>query len=188
MSNEAEMENENEEEPIVIFVDIDGVMLPVRSYFNGHYNGVPSHLVKADLLGVNILKHLCNRFKANLVFNSVWSGNPVVLYHWIFTNGMEYNTYGITEEREFGPRILPPSNAFYTEYPRVSPRLEAIHKWIALNMDRDFKWIAFDDDPGEELMDSGRCILVNPEIGITPSNYREATELLVSPDPFVVLM
>ena len=172
----------------LVFLDIDGVMVPTRAYFNRFFPGGMSPKGNADPLGVAIIKHLCNHCSAQVVFNTVWGMDPLNLLMFAYHNGLEEVVYGFDRAR------LPEKEAmeiFHTKYPRAESRMEAIQKWIAENVGDEttvLRWMAFDDNPGSELLESGNCVLVDPELGITVEDYRKATTLLGDHDPFVVVL
>lgn len=145
----------------VIFLDIDGVMKPVRSYWLGHKpNGgwCP--------LSVAAVNKIHERTSAVVVFNTAWN-----------TMGLEeLNEIAITQGLE-APVIG------MTGYPKYYKRLEAVYNWLEDNPEVE-QWCCLDD----KVLDDPNCRLIDPDIGISPNDYRAVTELLGNRDPFVVLL
>lgn len=162
-----------------IFLDIDGVMVPSRSYFKLETNkfieenGDTIDLVKYDPLAVNMINRICTKSGAKIVFNTTWN-----MYKSMETIAQ---TNGID-----------PQNIFYgapkTEYPNKGlSRLAAINKFLMDNQNPLLDpepWVAFDD----EFIDHKNAIQVDYENGLTVENYRQAMDILGCPDKFICLI
>ena len=147
----------------VIFLDVDGVLLPARSYIRGWPKGF-------DPLAVDIIHHLRERFDpCTIVWNTTWNMHTDVLRKYI-----EHSGIGDTD-----------SVHTKTEYPFLRSRLDAIEQWCSdYHSDEEVNWVAFDDAP----IDHDRAIRVGTENGISVDDYREATNILGRPDDFMVLL
>lgn len=146
--------------PKYIFLDIDGVMKPGRSYFcperaNAMRGGW-------DPLAVAAVNRLCEKTGAAIVFNTTWN---------------RMNMLDIAEAEGITALI-----AGKTRYPDLHDRLKAINLWLNENPKGD--WVALDDCP----IDHERAIFVEPDNGITTQNYRDACRLLGNPDAFMLLL
>lgn len=149
----------------ILFLDVDGVLIPARNYFSNRY------AYQFDPLAVEAVKRICKRTGAQVVMNTAWNATPPELRH-------------LCLSAEF-----PLSNDWQTEYP-VCERWEGITGWLAKHPDVT-TWAVLDDDAKGllplPLNDFVRVIVVDPEVGITTANYREATRLLGDEDPFVII-
>lgn len=148
----------------LLFLDIDGVIKPGRSYLAQHRDRQGGF----DPLGVAAVNRLCERTGASIVFNSSW------------------NCHGLSALRDIavGQGITAPI-AGITRYPfQVDDRLQAIRTYIAENANGLCEWCALDD----ALIDHPRAIRVDYENGISLADYRAATNILGNPDPFIVLI
>ena len=147
----------------VIFLDIDGPMKPVRAYWLERnmvdYGGF-------DELSVAAINRIYKKTGAGVVFNSTWNTvGEAYMKHMAKEQGIEAPIYGVTD------------------YPHLNDRLLAIQKWLADNEGVEL-WCALDDCRIED----DRAILVDPDTGISPDNYREATKHLGNEDSFIVLI
>lgn len=146
-----------------IFLDIDGVMKPGRSYFcaqnSGNVNG------GFDPLAVATINRICEKTGAQIVFNTTWNNlNIIDIAH----------KQGIKPEYIVGK----------TSYPNQRDRLTAILHWLEDNDAKDCEWIALDDVKIKHEW----AINVDPENGISTQNYRTACRLLGKPDVFMLLL
>jgi hypothetical protein len=143
-----------------IFLDIDGVMKPGRSYFckdkasamNGGF----------DPLAVAAINRICEKTGTAIVFNTMWN---------------RLNMADIAEAEGITAPI-----AGKTKYPDFQSRLAAIQDWLVDNPAED--WVALDDC----RIEHERALLVCPENGISAQNYRDACRLLGKPDAFMLLL
>ena len=152
----------------IVFLDVDGVMIPGRSYI-----GAPEPL-SFDPIAVQIVKAICWRCAARIVFNSVWSGmrkNDLKmevakhdLVFQLFDERMEDST---------------------TAYPYHSDnRLEAGLTWLQKHNLSETKFVFLDD----ALIEDEAAVIVNPENGISVDDYRKATTILGNPDEFMIFL
>jgi hypothetical protein len=145
----------------VIFLDIDGVLIPSTSYFSGKK---PT----ASPIMVDIVNAISDRCGAKVVMNTC------------------HNTY-LKDEGElesFIEKTKIKNVVGLTEYPNFMDggRLLAIDKWCK---DNDVKsWVALDDCP----IDHENAIRVNSDYGLTAQNYRDATGILGDYDNFLVFI
>lgn len=147
----------------VIFLDIDGVMKPARSYFDKE--AISNFDGGFDPLAVKIINHLCERTGAEIVFNTVWNRHR------------EPSIEEIAVREGITAKI-----AGKTKYPDTSVRLTAILDWV--DGEENCLWVALDD----VVMGDRRAIAVDSENGISVENYRQATDLLGNYDYFRVLL
>lgn len=148
----------------IIFLDIDGVMKPARSYLlegNIAANG------GFDVLSVAAVNRICERCDAKIVFNTTWNMHTEPTIEEIA------KSEGITGE------IIGK-----TKYPRTEGRLEAIRTWIADSGLQVEKWVALDD----ATIAHKNAVLVDPRVGITVEDYINATDILGNKDSFIVLI
>ena len=158
----------------LIFLDVDGVLIPARNYFTTKYAN------KIDPLAIEALYAIVERTQAKIVFNSVWNRSIDRLMDLITGTGMSNLCF--FHETEFG----------HTKYPEVPSRLEAIEDYLQQIQDPKYTddiitvthWVALDD----EMIMHRNAIWVDPELGITPDVYRRALLTLDNPEPFVVLL
>jgi hypothetical protein len=143
-----------------VFLDIDGVMKPGRSYFcekrTADHNG------GFDPLAVAAVNRLCRLTGASIVFNTTWN---------------RLNMIDIADAQGITAPI-----AGKTKYPYYDSRLKAINDWLSEHPAEE--WVALDDCQ----IDHERALLVCPENGISAQNYRDACRLLGKPDAFMLLL
>jgi hypothetical protein len=150
----------------IIFLDIDGPMKSVRAYFDERLkNNMDGGF---DPLNVAIINRLCHLTGAVIVFNTSWNAFQGFkgLIDIAKSEGLKAK---ITDTTMF------PTNC--------KDRLTAIEYWLLSNKDMTH-WVCFDD----VKLDHENCIHVDPEIGISPDNYRQASKLLGNEDKFIVLI
>lgn len=145
-----------------IFLDIDGVMKPGRSYFCPKLaNAVQGGF---DPLAVAAVNRMCEKTGAQIVFNTTWNG---------------LNIIDIAEKEGITAKIA--GKTIYPQRMKLS-RLQAIEHWLE-NNPAEF-WVALDD----EKIDHDNAILVDAENGIDLKTYRKACRLLNQPDAFMLLL
>lgn len=150
----------------VLFLDIDGVMKPGRSYWaeslaNDRDGGF-------DPLAVAAVNRICSKTGACIVFNTTWN-----------LQGPD-RMRTIAEQQGIEADIHPDS---VTPYPHTSDRLQAIRDWINEHPGIT-AWAALDD----VHLEHDSAITVDGDNGITVENYRRATVLLGAEDKFMVLL
>ena len=151
----------------ILFLDIDVVMKPGRSYFkdfNKKRNG------DFDPLAVECVNRICERSGAQIVFNSVWN------------RGTDGSILDITRWEGIGSSYI--HRDYVTKYPQYTgDRLGAINNWLSSHQGWTH-WVALDDAP----IDHENAIRVDPMNGISVENYREVMTLLDADDPFVLMI
>lgn len=151
----------------LLFLDIDGVMKPGRSYFKPHEaadrNG------DFDPLAVECVNRICERSGALIVFNSVWN------------RGSYGHIWEIAAKQGIGPSFI--AKAPITKYPILHDRLEAIELYLK-HATGWTNWVALDD----ALIDHPHAIQVDPMNGISVENYRKTMWLLDAEDPLVLMI
>lgn len=149
----------------VVFLDIDGPMKPVRSYFSRERGFNTSG--GFDPLSVDAINRLCEKTGAKIVTNTTWNklkDIPAILV-----------AEGIKKEH-----IHEDHKTFY---PDLGDRLLACKEWMARNPGVKH-WCAIDDVAQE----SENWVLIDAEVGITGRDYTAAAALLGVKDPFIVLL
>ena len=151
----------------ILFLDIDGVMKPGRSYWdqslrNDRDGGF-------DPLAVAAVNRICARTGAVIVFNTVWN-----LLH-----GSD-QLRDIAKEQGITADIHPDS---VTLYPRIRGRLQAIRDWINEHPET-VAWATLDDRP----LEHDNAVTVNSENGISVEDYRRVMALLGNEDKFMVML
>lgn len=146
----------------VIFLDIDGVMKPARSYLKeGNIKNANGGF---DELSVAAINKICDRCDAKIVFNTTWNYRQSPSIQEIAA------IEGIKGE------ILGKTN-----YPRTDGRLDAIQDWIKNHPETPVtKWVAIDDAP----IAHENAVCVEAEFGIGVNDYIKATEILGNRDSF----
>ncbi len=145
----------------ILFLDIDGVMKPGRSYW------LPSSDRDGgfDPLAVACVNRICERTNAKIVFNTVWNLQGI--------NSLK----SISRKQGIKASILG-----MTKFPETDNRKEAIMQWL---QHRDVEaWCALDD----AIIFLKNAIEINYLNGISVENYRQATRLLGNEDKFMVLL
>jgi hypothetical protein len=143
-----------------IFLDIDGVMKPGRSYFCKEHSA--NCFGGFDPLAVAAVNRICEKTGASIVFNTTWNSQNMV-------------------DIAAAEGITAPI-AGKTPYPGLHDRLKAIQHWLGDNPAE--AWVALDDC----AIDHENAILVQPDDGITCQNYRDACKILGNPDALMLLL
>lgn len=150
----------------IIFIDIDGPLLPGRAYIL-NYNHDERPL---EEISCQFIKEIINRCDAKLVACTTHSRNKDALFK-LLSSG------GITKEMFHDDwKVMYPNNE------NIS-RQDAVKIWLSNHPDVE-NYVIIDDAPHAD----NNWIEVDREIGITINNYRKATKLLGNPDKFVVLI
>lgn len=154
----------------IVFLDIDGVMIPGRSYI-----GVKSYPPPFDPIAVQIVRDICDRCNARIVFNTMWSGRVLRddLKMRVAINDMVSLMFDEKLENSI------------TQYPyEVEDRLTAGLIWLAKNNLEKTQYVFLDD----HLINHYRAIPINPGIGLTVDDYVLATEILGNKQNFNVIL
>lgn len=150
----------------VIFLDIDGVMKPARSYLvDGNIKNTNGGF---DVLSVAAINKICKRCDAKIVFNTTWN----------YRHSPDIMEIGVIEG-------LTGEIIGKTNYPRTESRLDAINEWINNHPSHCVtNWVAIDDAP----IKHDNAVLINAEFGIGVNDYIKATEILGNKDSFLILI
>jgi hypothetical protein len=136
----------------IIFLDIDGVMKPARSYWLKPHKPDGNF----DPLAVAAINAICEKTGAGNVFNSTWNRSGSDRLCEISANeGITAPVMGVTA------------------FPDLCDRLEAIKAWMTANGPVE-AWCAMDD----ETMADTRCIKVNYDNGFSTQDFSNAVRLL----------
>lgn len=149
----------------IVFIDVDGPLIPGRAYILKSENAHRS----LEPIGAEFLKSICSRCEAKLVACSTWASNKERFFK-LFNDGDISESWFHKDWK--------------VEYPHCDlTRQEAVKKWLDEHPGVE-EYIIIDD----AKHDDPNWIQVHPEIGITIDNYREATKRLGNLDKFVVLI
>ena len=163
----------------IIFLDIDGPMIPARAYLrpDDDDDGKGFNKTPFDPIAANILRRLCERFDpCKIVTNTSWNTIPERLLAKMEEAGLVEHTFIHAKGVRSG-----------TEYPRIPNRLIAIETWIGEHghiVGKEPNWVAFDDQP---IMHE-RAIAINPDDGILYMDYDKATVILGDHDRIMILV
>lgn len=146
-----------------LFLDIDGVMKPGRSYWCEDRAAAMEG--GFDPLAVAAVNRICARTGAAIVFNTTWN---------------RLNMADIAEAEGITAPVA--GKTIYPQQISGGSRLKAIQHWLADHPAEE--WVALDDCKIEHE----RALLVCPEDGISAQNYRDACRLLGKPDAFMLLL
>jgi hypothetical protein len=146
----------------IIFQDIDGPLIPMRMYYNGSrpHNG-KSFIY--DPVAVDMLRTLCRKFDAKVVFNTAHNENPVdVMMYQATTNGMEDIMYTQDPATSFDDLIV--------------SRLYSIEQWLARHPEVT-DWVVIDDYE----IKTDRLVQVDFRTGMTIDTFYRVCDLLGEP-------
>lgn len=145
----------------IIFLDVDGPMIPGRMYYRGDVYDRDSYCFNYDPVAVGMINHLCSTYNAAVVFNSA---------HNVAVNEMTVNRQAIWN----GILAEHIHIDYMTGFPNsVRGRLNAINDWLHRHPETR-NWIAIDD----EKIESWYAIRVDFNIGITIDDFFLAESLL----------
>lgn len=133
----------------IIFLDIDGPMIPMTSYI---FNRNASWQQELDSRSVEILHHIVKKSGAYIVFNSTHSR--------MLEADLAVNSPGLIQRFKDAGFSNYLHMDICTKYPDI-PRLKAIEEWLSRHPEVT-RWVALDD---AEILDE-RAFLVNPNYGI----------------------
>lgn len=137
----------------ILFLDVDGVMIPMRNYFTKKYR------YRFDPVAVEAVKAICERTGAEVVMSTAWNAKLLPLFHILHGTGIPL--YGGNE---------PGNWQWYTPYPEAGcSKIQGVERWIEAHPDV-LDWCILDDDP--DLYSNVRVVPVTAEFGITVSVYR----------------
>jgi HAD domain in Swiss Army Knife RNA repair proteins len=141
----------------VIFQDIDGPLIPMRMYYRGNrpHNG-QSFLY--DPIAVDMLKVLCEKFDAKVVFNTLHNENPanIMLFQARTNNMLDFM---LTQD---------PITSFAD---LQVGRLHAINQWLTRHPEVT-EWVVIDDAD----IDTDRLVQVDFHNGMTINTFVSVCE------------
>lgn len=143
----------------IIFQDIDGPLIPLRMFYRGFrpFDVARSAFVY-DPVAVDMIRHLCERFNAKMVFNSAHCENPHhVMAHQAKFNGLD-------------PVLHPDCKTEFIS--KINHRYDAIKEWLSRHPEVK-EWIVIDDAE----VHPPRQVKVNYNLGMTIDDYYEAARL-----------
>jgi hypothetical protein len=144
----------------IIFLDVDGPMIPLRMYYLGS-KMFDSNILSFtyDPVAVGMINTLCENNDAQVVFNSAHGASPIeVMRHQGTINGLKY----LHEDCK-------------TNYPDLGSRYDAIDEWLINHENQGIEdWIVIDDT----VVYKSKQILIDYKYGITMDNFIKASELL----------
>lgn len=145
----------------IVFIDVDGPLMPARMYIYGPHPGF-------DPVCVKFLLEIIHRCNAKLVACTTHAmRGKEYLFNLFETNGIDTSLFH--DDWSIG-KI------------GGNSRTELINAWLEKH--KPDRYCIIDD----AKIDNRKVVRVNAEVGISPSDYRKATEMLGNPDPFVVLV
>lgn len=159
----------------IIFLDIDGPMIPATMYLIDQYAGFRRIFPETT---VAVLKRMCENTGAKLVINS--THNTCIESREV--DGFTIHTVEETLKRNHGftdDHFHPDSR---TRYPAVN-RLTAVTDWLALHPEVT-DWVAIDDN---NFTDNERLILVNPDTGIGVDVLNKVCEKLGGKPTYILI-
>jgi len=148
----------------IIFLDIDGPMIPTRAYLFHPHASLDQEL---DPICVRVLRKILDDTGAQVVFNTTHnlmleadssSGSWPGLLN-------QFAKHGFIAGRELHPISS-------TVFPRVDDRLSAIRHWLINNYTET--WVALDD----VHLDDSRAFTVDPDHGIGFNEYQHCLRFL----------
>ena len=140
----------------VIFLDIDGPMIPCAMYLIDHLCSIKRMMSPP---AVAVLKELCKRTGAKVVFNTTHNS----------PTGEAPDIEVALQMAGLPAECIHPT-APKTRYPSL-PRDLAVKEWLAAHPGAD--WIALDD---VKFTDDPRLILIHPDEGLHTGHLNDALE------------
>lgn len=147
----------------VIFLDIDGVLLPGRVWID-HPETKSTMFISWDPIAVRMLNKLVKEANAKIVISSTWAalGKEEFVYH-MEKNGMD-------------PKCLWNDTFKWTSHIGIGSRHDSIQVWLDQHKDYDLNWIAIDDDPSIKPF-AERAILTSFDDGFLSDHYNIARKM-----------
>jgi hypothetical protein len=145
----------------ILFLDIDGPMIPAGCYFI--YGMHASMKRKFSPISVGIVNELCHQAEAKIVFNTAHNSDGERVIEDAVREGIKRGHIW--------------SGNAQTRYPNTESRLTAIEHWIQENIDQEktrLKWVGFDDFDYKHQ----NLVLVDFDVGLTPVHMNRAIEIL----------
>jgi hypothetical protein len=143
----------------IIFQDIDGPLIPLRLFYRGGrpFNQEVRSFIY-DPVAVDMIRHLCEKFSAKMVFNSAHCENP----HDVMAHQARFNGLGDVLHEDCKTEFIS----------KIDNRFEAIKEWLSRHPEAT-EWIVIDDAEVHPL----RQVKVNYNIGMTLEDYVHASRL-----------
>lgn len=154
----------------VIFLDIDGPMIPTRAFmfnFNASFDQI------LDDMCVKVLRHIIDKTDAQIVFNTT---------HNRMLEPFADRRPGLISQfvaAGFGDDIHPDNHTLYPDIDRTT----AVREWLYRHPEVTH-WVAFDD----VAIDDERAYLTDPDHGIGWGEYQHARAYLLGAAAEVVLV
>lgn len=154
----------------IIFLDIDGPMIPYTSFLMTTPHGNPSFEQILDDRCVMVLHRIIKDTGAKIVFNTTHNNNLYPTHE--TKDGWLPGLLGQFEKAGFKDHIHEHN---CTKYPHYD-RLTCIKEWLRSQpIDEKIKWVALDD----VVMADERCYIVNEEYGIGMGAYNHCIHYLI---------
>ncbi|WP_103171586.1 HAD domain-containing protein [Paracoccus sp. SY] len=154
----------------ILFLDIDGPMIPMRAYI---FDRMASHDQLLDIACINVLRAVVDDTGAKIVFNTTHN-------RFLHSNGKYPGLLGRFAAAGFHVGFDIHDDC-HTLYPDLD-RLTAIREW--LHRHPGHEWIAFDDCQ----IDDPRAFLTDSKHGIGWDEYQHARQHLLGEKPALILM
>jgi hypothetical protein len=143
----------------IIFLDVDGPMIPGRCYYAGIPRKPPVGWTY-DPLAVKMIRHLCDKYDAKIVYNS--------------SHNDEGETYILDQAINNGMGSEHLHKNYMTEFPRETYSREVgIERWLRAHPEVT-NYCCVDDFP----LALPNAVKVEYSIGITLDNYEKMERLL----------
>jgi len=149
----------------VIFLDIDGPLVPGRAYKSSTDECDLNGNRPFDSMAVTMINRLIERSRAKVVISSAWSPiGKVRMQSLLKEQGLEFRFH-----------------QDWTSFNREGNRRETIERWLARHPEIK-KYVAIDDNPVIAPLEG--AVLVNFEDGFLLRDYRHACDILGVSDNF----
>jgi hypothetical protein len=136
----------------IIFQDIDGPLIPMRMYYRGSRPHNGSSFIY-DPVAVDMLRSICERTGAKVVFNTMHNENPAdVMMYQAQVNNM--------------PDIMYKEDPITSFDDLLRGRLYAIEQWLTRHPDVD-DWIVIDDAD----INTDKLVQVDFHVGMTIDTF-----------------
>jgi hypothetical protein len=140
----------------VIFLDIDGPLIPKRQWVHSRRNTLEPRFDEFDPIAVSMVNHLIKYGPAKIVVSSAWDRGAIQAFE---DNGILMELHDDTFTKKEGPYRRDEVAEWLTRHPEIT------------------HWVALDDaatpEPGG--------VLVSLDDGLSLANYIRAAELLEIP-------
>lgn len=166
----------------VIFLDIDGPMIPGRQYAakGGTQRRAGGALIgyRFDPSSVNLVTHLARTADARIVWNTTHNARGITqLTEDAVASGLDHQLFHADPQTEY------PGEVKFSGYAWSMTRLKAIRRWLAAHPEVTH-WVAFDDDP----IRSKNAVRIDFQSGITSGHVDKAMAILGVDAPKLVVV